>query len=209
MTTIMESAEHKALFIKEAQAPAPTVPAPEPTGDRHPGAVAMPKDQSASEQLVNLVIATKDGAAQTSKPPTAEDKLAVAVYNRGSAMENEMPQLNNMGKQKGIALVALKDFNLSLQKYKGTTASEILSDLVKIADYLGDAGFITSEAITDNLINSIIVEAKTKAKKVKKEMKKAKKAAKKAKKAEKLEEKAEKKEEKADLCPKDDPNCEM
>ena len=92
---------------------------------------------------------------------------------------------------------------------KPVTSSEILSDLVKIADYLGNVGLITSEAMADTLINSIIVEAAKKEKKAKKVAKKAKKAAKKERKMKKLEEKVEKKEEKIEKeCPEGDPTCE-
>ena len=143
MNTIMESAEHKALFVKEA----------EDKKERKPfGGYTYNASGDKGNKVQPPVPAPKEGY----KPPT--------------------------------------------------NASAVLDDLVKIADYLGNAGFITSEAITDNLINSIIVEAKTKAKKAKKELKKAKKLAKKEKKMAKLEEKEEKKAEKP--CPEGDPTCE-
>jgi len=61
---------------------------------------------------------------------------------------------------------------------KASDEGSILNSIVRIADYLGQNGFIISEAIADSLISNIVVEAKAK--------KKAKKAAKKAKKANKF-----------------------
>lgn len=52
---------------------------------------------------------------------------------------------------------------------------DIINTLVKIADYLGDNEYLFSEAIADDLIKSIIVEAKKKGKKDKKFNKKMKK----------------------------------
>lgn len=48
------------------------------------------------------------------------------------------------------------------------TAASLVNSLVKMANYLGRSGYTMSEAITDNLIKSIVVEAKKKEDKKKK-----------------------------------------
>lgn len=60
---------------------------------------------------------------------------------------------------------ALKSLNS--KKPPQATASDAINVLVKVADYLGENGYRMSEAIADNLIKSIIIEAKKKDKKEK------------------------------------------
>lgn len=222
MESVMNSAEHKEMFKKEAQI----------AGAHQPGAttgISVPGGQSQSTStqgkggagtvtqvapggpagnIPSQVDPTKPIKSTTPTGTLLEqlqkvkdnpglagisggEQLAAKILD-GNASPDELtklsPQLTGLlsaiGKPSsgGAAQTAMSElFNLnetqrlakSQQKAIAPAISEVemINTLVKMANLLGENEFVLSEAIADNLIQSIIVEAKKKDKK-KKKMKK-------------------------------------
>ena len=133
------------------------------------------------DEVANLAGRILSGTATSAEL----NKDSPVVQNMYSAINKKT--LGSQNSPQGLAL-ALNDINNEKHEEQPPTATAsetMLNTLVKIANELGEKGLITSEALADSLIQSIVVEAKQKIKEDKKKAKKEKKEMKKLKKLDK------------------------
>ena len=190
MLTIMASPEHKEMFSKTAQT-APGTNPDEPTDVFQRIQMGLPVDSTAptaqdsvqkeakalSDKLhndYNTVSATHDAGLDGTFKALSE--LATGgASNEPNKAKNTQTVAAFLSGPKGTQYASLAP-TLAASHSTTAVATSVLDTIVRIANYLGENDMLISEAIADNLINSILVEAKKKSgKKGKKENKEGKK----------------------------------